>query len=254
MPEQEPQQGWATKLETFLQNLADEQRSGVLDLERSKAGVKEKGRVILLHGGIVEVSVGTRTGEEALNWLLAWGQCRYTFALTSPMEMEGTFPQRSQPTSDPIVMPPQTPIPPASIQPRSNTLPPGSYTPNIPPAHTNKGPFAPNTLLPFQNASVLNSPPTNSPKSPAYSSWDAQQAPAGQETTLVPYRLLQGPDAISLIGRYPLTRSQRHLYFLLDEQRTIVDLARLTGNSILGVRQLLIELEQMGLVRFKIAS
>jgi hypothetical protein len=247
MPEQEPQQGWAKNLETFLQNLADEQRSGVLDLERSKAGVKEKGRAIFLQGGIVEASVGTRTGEEALNWLLAWGQCRYTFAPTSPVEMEGIFPQRSQPTSDPIVMPPQTPIPPASIQPRSNSLPPGPYMPNIPPARTNKGPFAPNTLLPFQNESVLNSPPANAPKSPANNSWSAQQ-----ETTLVPYRLLQGPDAISLIGHYPLTRSQRHLYFLLDGQRTIVDLARLTGNSILGVRQLLIELEQMGLVRFKI--
>lgn len=112
----------------------------------------------------------------------------------------------------------------------------------------------PNTLLPFQNEPVLNSPSANTPKSPAYNSWDAPQTPARQETTLVPYRLLQGPDAISLIGHYPLTRSQRHLYFLLDGQRTIVDLARLTGNSILGVRQLLTDLEQMGLVRFKIVS
>jgi len=64
-----------------------------------------------------------------------------------------------------------------------------------------------------------------------------------------PFRLVQGSDALSYMAKAKLTRQHRHIFFLLDGQRTIDDLTRLTGNHITDTLRLLADLERIGLIR-----
>lgn len=61
---------------------------------------------------------------------------------------------------------------------------------------------------------------------------------------IIPNRLNTGQDVLSL----PLTRTQRSVYLLVDGQRSLSDLARCTRKSLQEVEQLLLELQQRGLV------
>ncbi|MBV9259154.1 MAG: hypothetical protein JO215_14160, partial [Ktedonobacteraceae bacterium] len=46
----------------------------------------------------------------------------------------------------------------------------------------------------------------------------------------------------------------RHVFFLLDGQRTTVDVVRLTGRSFYEIQGLLAELERLGLIRMEHTS
>jgi hypothetical protein len=61
---------------------------------------------------------------------------------------------------------------------------------------------------------------------------------------LVPHKSEITLDVLSL----PLTRAQRAIYLLVDGKRTVVDLVRCTGKSILIVMQLLNDLLELGLI------
>lgn len=64
-----------------------------------------------------------------------------------------------------------------------------------------------------------------------------------------PIRLLNGPYAINYMERFGLSRLHRHVFFLLDGHRTVVDVVRLTGRSFYEIQSLLVELEELGLIR-----
>ena len=61
---------------------------------------------------------------------------------------------------------------------------------------------------------------------------------------LRPHKRDGGRDVLSL----PLTRLQRHIYFLVDGHRTLSDLSRCTGKSIHEIELVLRELQTQGLV------
>ena len=71
---------------------------------------------------------------------------------------------------------------------------------------------------------------------------DASSAPDLE--WLRPQKRDVGRDVLSL----PLTRLQRHIYFLVDGHRTLSDLSRCTGKSIQEIELVLRELQTQGLV------
>lgn len=87
-----------------------------------------------------------------------------------------------------------------------------------------------------------NLPPTHSPGVPAARENKGQ---AGSEQ-FIPRKIGPEPYAFSL----SLTRRQRLIYFLIDGQRTITDLARCSGKAVMEVESILYELQQIGLVVF----
>ncbi len=97
------------------------------------------------------------------------------------------------------------------------------------------------------------------PIAPATPAFNAATAQADRYTPLprisdppapqAPYRLLQGADALMLIERYKLSRLHRHIFFLLDGQRDVNDLSRLTGHPFNEIRRLLYDLQRLGLVK-----
>jgi hypothetical protein len=68
--------------------------------------------------------------------------------------------------------------------------------------------------------------------------------PAPDLEWLRPQKRDVGRDVLSL----PLTRLQRHIYFLVDGHRTLSDLSRCTGKSIQEIELVLRELQTQGLL------
>jgi hypothetical protein len=68
-------------------------RTGMLTVERGQGTTFEEGSILFANGQIVQANVGILSGQEALAWLSAWGNCMFAFieqptnsfpALTSP--------------------------------------------------------------------------------------------------------------------------------------------------------------------------
>jgi hypothetical protein len=92
-------------------------------------------------------------------------------------------------------------------------------------------------------------PPSYNPVTPFTPVPQTYHAPTYEPASRIPLRLLEGTEALSRIQRAQLTRQHRHIFFLLDGQRTIDDLTRLTGHHITDTLRLLTDLERIGLIR-----
>jgi hypothetical protein len=64
-----------------------------------------------------------------------------------------------------------------------------------------------------------------------------------------PYRLWQGQDALLFLDKVKASRLHRHVFLLLDGQRTIDDVVRITGHSFAEVKLLLNDLEHLGIIK-----
>ena len=66
---------------------------------------------------------------------------------------------------------------------------------------------------------------------------------------VIPRRTLQGNEALSLIEHIGLSRIHRHLFLLIDGQRSTAELARLIGRTQHEVSGLLDDLERSGIIQ-----
>ncbi len=65
-----------------------------------------------------------------------------------------------------------------------------------------------------------------------------------------PYRICPLGLALSMIESLELSRTHRHLLLLIDGQRSVAELMRLTGKSESGMHVLLRDLEQAAVIQF----
>ena len=80
------------RLETTLQDIESMQQTGILNVERAKGGVRETGSITFLYGQPVEATAGTRSGNDAFEWLTTWSNCRYVFSARLPSEIIVSLP------------------------------------------------------------------------------------------------------------------------------------------------------------------
>ncbi|MBA2678291.1 MAG: hypothetical protein H0U76_07860, partial [Ktedonobacteraceae bacterium] len=71
----------------------------------------------------------------------------------------------------------------------------------------------------------------------------------GENQQQAPQRLWQGQDALVFLERTQASRLHRHIFLLLDGQRTLPDLARITGHSPEEIKRLLNDLERLGMIK-----
>ncbi len=120
-------------------------------------------------------------------------------------------------------------------------------TPHTPPSLPS---FPPAAYPPAgYNPRSHNAMPSSPSYNPATPLPQTYLAPTQQPTASKPFRLLQGPEALGYIQRAGLSRLHRHIFFLLDGQRSAEDLARLTGHQLVDILRLLADLERIGLIR-----
>ena len=80
------------------------------------------------------------------------------------------------------------------------------------------------------------------PPSPAAVAVQKRDVPSKER--VVPRKVMSAQQTLSL----PLTHRQRLIYFLIDGQRTLADLSRCSGKSLLEVEQILRELQLQGMI------
>lgn len=272
-------------LEVILQELQDAHQTGILTVQRSKAGVRDVGTITILHGEPVEAHAGERLGNDAIQWLYTWGRCQCEFLPQAPGEIVISPPP-------PIVQEVETSLSPLAFLSRlrigrSQDAPEPDHfgRPEEPESPTrperlnepSQMPFAPNPV-----PNIMRSQPRALPETPAppsfrspqpsfhttrsdsdalFSDWlqngnqPRPQVPQPSVPQLsapqpqAPHRLWQGQDALTFLDRARASRLHRHVFLLLDGQRTIADLVRITGHSFEEVSRLLNDLERMGIIK-----
>jgi hypothetical protein len=235
-------------LETTIHSIESLQQTGILSLERAKGGVREVARLVFLQGQVVEASAGSRMGQDALDWIITWGSCRYIFDVRFPSE---------------IVVPPLSP---PVIDETSHATSPLGFISQVVQryTHTSDSTQAAEETIPEKSVEETSSPPSypvpRTPLPAAYPLNPPTPIPPilGQAIEITrqraPFRLFNGSEAVNYMERCGLSRLHRHVFFLLDGQRTAVDVVRLTGRSFYEIQQLLADLERLGLIRMEHAS
>lgn len=269
-------QGRTDRLETILQAVEQSQQTGIMNVQRGKGGVSEKGIVYFLYGEAVDAEVGERKSVEAWNWLKTWNSCQYVFTPKTPAEIPlPSFPvpeTTNHKSSSPLAFVAQM-LPKGVANNATKSDSQDVHVATSGPSHTSVQPVEPPPArvaeqLPFTPIEPVQTPTTHGyntpPALPAFSP-PAYNPPAYHPpsynpvtpppqvyqapTARIPYRLLQGSEALTYIQRAKLTRQHRHIFFLLDGQRTVDDIARLTGHHITDTLRMLADLEGIGLIR-----
>ena len=280
-------------LEVILQELQDAHQTGILTVQRSKAGVRDVGTITILHGEPVEAHAGERLGNDAIQWLYTWGRCQCEFLPQAPGEIVISPPP-------PIAQEVETSLSPLAFLSRlrigrNQDAPEPDHVSRPEEPEKSERPTRPEKLnepmqRPFAPGPVPNivrGQPRALPETPApppfrspqpsfrtaqsdsdalFSDWlqngnqprpqvpppPAPQLPAPQlpaPQPQAPHRLWQGQDALTFLERARASRLHRHVFLLLDGQRTIADLVRITGHSFEEVSRLLNDLERMGIIK-----
>lgn len=199
------------RLVSIIQLIQLGRRTGVLTARRGEGTIQEKGTITFVKGKVTEANVGRRTGSEALNSLTTWGSCRFTFAAAEETN---------------------TPLP----------LPISSDGP----AET-KGDTDPNLLLRPQQpfADGKRTGPLGAEGNAAGMKTENMAGPV----LTAPYRVRPIDASLRMMESRGLTRSHRHLFLLIDGQRSLAELVRLMGRSPNEVYDLLRDLEKIGVIQ-----
>lgn len=203
----------AENLGDLLEVARAQQRNGMLRAELSQDGRLEEGEIYLLAGQPIYARTGRLTGIDALNHLLSWRNIYFTFVVDVPRPPANIFTSLRQ----------------------NNTTPLGSRTQSFTPRQL---PVTGGLYWNPQEARRAHDLPLVPAASP-------QASTPGIET-MVPYKRGSERDIFSL----GLTRRQRLIYFLIDGQRSVEDLARTTKKTLVETEVILGELQEQGLIDF----
>ncbi|GAC1379127.1 MAG: hypothetical protein NVSMB33_04080 [Ktedonobacteraceae bacterium] len=198
------------RLVSIIQRVQLERRTGVLTARRGKGAAQEEGTISFVKGQVKQANVGRRNGSEALNWLTTWSNCRFTFV-----------PSNSSETTAP--------------QPVVSAMP-------TPPEHTDPYLRTRSPLFARQTESLTTEGGNMS----------AQRRPTAADATplpTAPYRTRPVDSALRVIENRGLSRTHRHLFLLIDGQRSISELVRLMGRGQNEVYELLHDLEQASVIQ-----
>lgn len=271
------QQGRVDKLEALIQMLEQSRYTGKVNIVRGKGGVSEKGDIIFLYGEAVDAHTTERVGIDAFQWLMTWGNCQYLLLAQSPDEIVVPPPpspyvpetpnspfafimqvlppnflttknadQEKEPTM-PEYRPPALPAPSVTVRPTAPTVQ-SNVTPMPPPTQiTTKTPATNGN----RNFDTYQQEPFVARNLPSV--YQQNVAPPRQELRMVrvPCRVMDAPQALGLMGMLNMPRVHRHIFLLLDGQRTESDLVRLTKHSLGEIRLLLSELERVGIIHYE---
>lgn len=246
-----------SRLSNILEMITLSRQTGILRVIRGHGATREIGQIRFDGGRPVSALLGQLTGETALNTLQNWGECHYAFDENMAADAsagqgygqpsQGSYPGQSGYSSQPSSG--SWPTYGYQSQGGSNPAYSAPSLPDLYPGWMPQGqPTPPN---PYQGAPL--SP--DAPYGPAY----GQQGMTRPVTTSSLPRV--SPDLLAIVPRrtpvseqvdqLPLDRRERMVLLLVDGQRAISDLARLTRRNEQDLLSVLTHLEMLGLVIFR---
>jgi Domain of unknown function (DUF4388) len=202
------------RLVSIIQVIQLGRKTGLLTAKRGEGITQEEGTITFIKGKITQTIVGRRKGSEALNWLTTWGNCRFTFVSSDPSETSPSL----------------TPILPSISEHKINDTDPGLRPQR--------------TFLNRQTEPLLAGESNGAaPQKPNGA------VPAPASATSIPFRTRQIDSALRVIENMGLSRMHRHLLLLIDGQRSMLELVRLTGRSEQEIASFLHDLEQATVIQ-----
>jgi Domain of unknown function (DUF4388) len=201
------------RLVSIIQVIQLGRKTGLLTAKRGEGITQEEGTITFIKGKITQTTVGRRKGSEALNWLTTWGNCRFTFVSSDPAE--------TSPSHTPI-----TPIPPSISERSTNDTDPG--------------------LRPQRTFLNRQTEPLLAGESNGVA---PQKLNSAVPAPTIPFRTRQIDSALRVIENMGLSRTHRHLLLLIDGQRSVPELVRLTGRSEHEIASLLHDLEKATVIQ-----
>jgi Domain of unknown function (DUF4388) len=201
------------QLGDVIQTIQLVHRSGVLKVEKNEEGViQEEGTITFISGQITEAHLGILSGPAAFNRIVSWKSCRFTFLAA---ETQASGPLLPPGSSDQYIT--------------SNDMSPGNFSPHD---------TGPNALI-----SKDTGPYMRLPRDTGATTGRLPNLSSG------PYRLRDVNEVIPHFASMGLSRLHRHLFLLIDGQRTMSELVHILGRQPAEVYMLLADLERAGLIK-----
>ncbi len=199
------------RLLSIIQTIQLGRKTGLLTAKRGEGADVEKGTILFTRGQITEARLGERMGADALIALNTWRNCVFTFVLSNEQDTSHPSPTAAANRSlDPITT-------------------------------SNPQPFI--AISPLRRSSGALTREERTP------SWQEQPFPP-VAISGAPYHTTRSVEAaLRATEHMGLSRSHRQLLLLIDGQRTIADLSRLTRRSLNDVYALLRDLERATVIR-----
>jgi hypothetical protein len=260
------------RLSNIIQMIMLSRQSGILRAIRGQESARQMGQIRFVNGQAASVLFGQMVGENALNALMGWGECMYSF---DEIASEGTEPDGYYSTSDAGQY--GTPLPSGTGTWPSYGYPSSpSYAPSAPPQYPQypqnpspapyppygsgySQPTPPNTGYPQPQQAPNTGYPGGgapNPNDPYY-----RQTPPGPTSSSLPGSSGFRPELLETIPyqsgiaepieQLPLDRRERMILLLINGQRSMLDLARLTHRSEREIYAVLQHLALLGLIQFR---
>jgi hypothetical protein len=265
------------RLSNIIQMITLSRQSGILRAIRGQDSARQMGQIRFVNGQAASVLYGQMVGENALNALMGWGECMYSF---DEIASDGAEPDGYYSSSDGAQYG-TTPLPSGTGSwPSYGGYPSSpSYAPSAPPQYPqNPGPPpyppygsgysqpAPNTGYPQQPPNTgypQQAPNTGYPGGGAPNPSDPyyRQTPPTPTASSLPGANGFRPDLLEAIPyqtgiaepieQLPLDRRERMILLLINGQRSMLDLVRLTHRSEREIYAVLQHLALLGLIQFR---
>jgi hypothetical protein len=251
-----------SRLSNIVQMISLSRQSGILRVVRGQGPSQEMGQIRFLDGEPVSALLAQLTGNNALNVLMNWGECAYAFdetlipdgsdsgpgaygqdpygygRSTESGPATGSWPSFGYPNSMPSSSPPApSPVP---YEQQGN----GYYT-----GYGSNTGYGPNTSYPSRQPGMNPDMGYYPAPAPTTSATTSSSLPAMRPEMLraVPYRM----PISEQIDQLPLDRRERMVLLLIDGQRTVADLTRLTRRNDQELYSVLMHLNMLGLIDFR---
>jgi hypothetical protein len=275
------------RLSNIIQMITLSSQSGILRAIRGQESARQMGQIRFMNGQAVSVLFGQMVGENAMNALMGWGECMYSFDEiasdgaepdgyysssdgaqygTTPLPSgTGSWPSYGGYPSSPRYAPSSPPQYPPNPGPPSPYPPYGTGYPQQPP-NTGYPQQPPNTGYPQQppNTGYPQQPPNTgypgggppNPSDPYY--WQTPPTPTASSLPgsngFRPDLLESVPYQVGIaepIEHLPLDRRERMILLLINGQRSMMDLVRLTHRGEREIYAVLQHLALLGLIQFR---
>ncbi len=264
-----------SRLGNILQMISLARQTGILRMIRGQGATREMGQIRFIDGAPVSALLGQLTGGAALGVLNNWGECYYAFDELAVADVAG--PAGPYFGSGPLRAPSFDAV--AGANPASSSGVPAQGWGVVPPIPSEYGsvygsvPSRPSPTSPLSDTSwpvysyqqsglfsgsgggQIGSQGASGPVSPA-------RYPTGPFTSGVSLNQMAGPAVSTMlltavpqrtslaerVEHLPLDRRERMVLLLIDGQRSVGDLARLTRRADGEVQAVLTHLELLGLI------
>lgn len=257
------------RLSNIIQMITLSGQSGILRAIRGQDSARQMGQIRFVNGQAASVLYGQMVGENALNALMGWGECMYSF---DEIASDGAEPDGYYSSSDGAQYG-TTPLPSGTGSwPSYGGYPSSpSYAPSAPPQYP-QNPGPPSPYPPYGSGYPQQAPNTGYPQQPPTTGYPGggapypsdpyyRQTPPNPTASNLPGSNGFRPDLLEAIPyqtgiaepieQLPLDRRERMILLLINGQRSMLDLVRLTHRSEREIYAVLQHLALLGLIQFR---